>query len=82
MATHAATQLLLLLVSFASGAERPGTCDPSCAFAIKDADNITHSYDLHPLCNTTHDYSINDTAGFTFYANICGTAQHNCAPQE
>ena len=60
--------------------QRPGACDASCTFQLQGLNNETNHYDLRSLCNTTHDYLINDTQGHSYFANVCGTTTQNCAP--
>ena len=37
-----------------------------------------------PLCRTTSqpDYTFDDGAGHTYYANICGVSKHRCLPPD
>ena len=60
----------------------PADCDPSyeCAYAYTTPDGSeSYKFDFSSLCGLT-DYTLTDQTGHTYYAQICGQAQHSCLP--
>ena len=52
----------------------------SCKFVYTAPDGSKSvTFDSASLCSTT-DYILTDVKGHNYYAQICGTAKHNCLP--
>lgn len=76
-----AVAVLACAATVALGATNPN-CDPSyeCQYKYTTPDlSATYSFDFSHLCAAT-DFELQDAAEHTYYANVCGTAQHNCLP--
>ena len=80
MRVAAALAVAFSLVACASAG--PSNCDPSyeCAFEYTTPDGSkSYKFDFSSLCGRT-DYTLTDQTGHTYYAQICGQAQHSCLP--
>eukprot|EP00500_Bicosoecida_sp_ms1_P008274 CAMPEP_0203816318 /NCGR_PEP_ID=MMETSP0115-20131106/14450_1 /ASSEMBLY_ACC=CAM_ASM_000227 /TAXON_ID=33651 /ORGANISM="Bicosoecid sp, Strain ms1" /LENGTH=290 /DNA_ID=CAMNT_0050725219 /DNA_START=33 /DNA_END=901 /DNA_ORIENTATION=+ len=70
---------LLVAGAAATGAD----CDPTyeCRYTYTNlATQTQYLYDFSSLCAST-DYTLQDTLGHNYYANICGQAKQNCLPE-
>lgn len=61
---------------------RNATCGDAlqCAYTYHDpTTSQVYTFDFRELCART-DYVTQDSAGRTYFANICGSTRHNCLP--
>ena len=59
-------------------------CNPSyrCGYTHTTPDGSkSYDFDFSSLCGGM-DYAVDDAHGFTYFAQICGTAHHNCLPSK
>ena len=73
--------VLVCAIGVALASSNPN-CDPTyeCQYKYTTPDlSATYNFDFSHLCAST-DFQLQDQAEHTYYANVCGTAQHNCLP--
>ena len=78
-----AVAAVLAVVAAASASSNPN-CDPAyeCQYKYTMPDqSASYTFDFSSLCAST-DFMLTDQAEHTYYANVCGTAAHNCLPGE
>ena len=66
----------------AAAASSNPNCDPAyeCQYKYTMPDqSASYTFDFSSLCAST-DFMLTDQAEHTYYANVCGTAAHNCLP--
>ena len=76
-----AVAAVLAVVAAASASSNPN-CDPTyeCQYKYTTPDlSASYTFDFSSLCAST-DFMLTDQAEHTYYANVCGTAAHNCLP--
>ena len=80
-ATMLGAAVLVCVIGAVLASSNPN-CDPSyeCQYKYTTPDlSATYNFDFSHLCAST-DFQLQDQAEHTYYANVCGTAQHNCLP--
>jgi hypothetical protein len=73
--------LPLLAASLAPRSLAIGDCDAgdTCTYSFAYGAGKSFTMALRPLCNS-NGYSIVDSAGHSYYAQICGTSSKACLP--